>query len=138
MENPTFSKLFAIVVLATLCACHVEPPPPTPLEPACPAFTGPTIHKTDVTTNETWSAAGSPHVIEGDVDIVFDGKPYTLRTGDFAWTAVGSRHAFFPVEGRPVRWLEIQAPQPPAQFGMRWHARWERFAELVAQRNAAQ
>ena len=64
-------------------------------------------------------------VLEGDVDIVFDGRAYTLKTGDFAWTAVGSRHAFFPVEGRPVRWLEIQTPQPPTQEGMRWHARWE-------------
>jgi quercetin dioxygenase-like cupin family protein len=64
-------------------------------------------------------------VLDGDVDIVFDGKSYTLRKGDFAWTGVGSRHAFFPVEGRPVRWLEIQAPQPPALGGTRFHSRWE-------------
>lgn len=70
-------------------------------------------------------------VLEGDVDIVFDGERYTLRTGDFAWTGVGSRHAFFPIEGRPVRWLEIQAPQPPAQNGMRWHARWEALAREI-------
>jgi quercetin dioxygenase-like cupin family protein len=67
-------------------------------------------------------------VLEGDVDIVFDGSAYTLNEGDFAWTAVGSRHAFFPAAGRPVRWLEIQAPQPPTQEGMRWHARWEELA----------
>jgi quercetin dioxygenase-like cupin family protein len=67
-------------------------------------------------------------VLDGDVDIVFDGRSYTLGTGDFAWTGVGSRHAFFPVEGRPVRWLEIQAPQPPTQEGMRWHSRWEALA----------
>jgi mannose-6-phosphate isomerase-like protein (cupin superfamily) len=71
-------------------------------------------------------------VLEGDVDIVFDGCAYTLRTGDFAWTGVGSRHAFFPVEGRSVRWLEIQAPQPPAQFGNRWHSRWEYLAQLTS------
>jgi quercetin dioxygenase-like cupin family protein len=70
-------------------------------------------------------------ILEGDVDIVFDGQSYTLRRGDFAWTAVGSRHAFFPVEGRPVRWLEIQAPQPPTQEGMRWHSRWEEFGRLT-------
>ena len=64
-------------------------------------------------------------ILEGDVDIVFDGQSYTLKEGDFAWTAVGSRHAFFPAVDRPVRWLEIQAPQPPIQEGMRWHARWE-------------
>jgi quercetin dioxygenase-like cupin family protein len=71
-------------------------------------------------------------ILEGDVDIVFDGRAYTLKTGDFAWTAVGSRHAFFPVEGRPVRWLEIQTPQPPTQEGMRWHARWEELARTTA------
>lgn len=71
-------------------------------------------------------------VLEGDVDIVFDGRSYTLKTGDFAWTAVGSRHAFFPVEGRPVRWLEIQTPQPPTQEGMRWHSRWEELARITA------
>lgn len=70
-------------------------------------------------------------ILEGDVDIVFDGCSYTLERGDFAWTGVGSRHAFFPVEGRPVRWLEIQAPQPPAQEGMRWHARWDALGRLT-------
>ncbi len=71
-------------------------------------------------------------ILEGDVDIVFDGRSYTLKTGDFAWTAVGSRHAFFPVEGRPVRWLEIQTPQPPTQEGMRWHSKWEELARITA------
>jgi mannose-6-phosphate isomerase-like protein (cupin superfamily) len=71
-------------------------------------------------------------ILSGDVDVELDGIKYTLGQGDFAWTGVGSRHAFFPVSGRPVRWLEIQAPQPPSQFGMRWHGRWERFATDVA------
>lgn len=74
-------------------------------------------------------------VLEGDVDIVFDGRSYTLAAGDFAWTAVGSRHAFFPVEGRPVRWLEIQAPQPPAQESMRWHGAWEELARRTGSGN---
>jgi mannose-6-phosphate isomerase-like protein (cupin superfamily) len=74
-------------------------------------------------------------ILEGDVDIVFDGQKYTLGTGDFAWTGVGSRHAFFPVEGRPVRWLEIQSPQPPSQNGMRWHSRWEAMAQEVKERS---
>jgi mannose-6-phosphate isomerase-like protein (cupin superfamily) len=74
-------------------------------------------------------------ILEGDVDIVFDDTRYTLQTGDFAWTGVGSRHAFFPVDGRPVRWLEIQSPQPPAQNGMRWHSRWEALAQEVKERS---
>jgi mannose-6-phosphate isomerase-like protein (cupin superfamily) len=70
-------------------------------------------------------------ILSGSVDVEFDGINYALERGDFAWTGVGSRHAFFPVSGRPVCWLEIQAPQPPSQFGMRWHGRWERFAREV-------
>jgi len=73
-------------------------------------------------------------ILDGDVDIVFDGRSYTLAKGDFAWTGVGARHAFFPVAGRPVRWLEIQAPQPPAQDGMRWHSRWEELGRATANR----
>jgi len=70
-------------------------------------------------------------ILDGTVDITFDGQDYLLEPGDFAWTAVGSRHAFFPKQGRPVRWLEIQAPQPPASEGMRWHARWEYLADKL-------
>lgn len=36
----------------------------------CPAPTaGPTLHKGDVTGNEVWSAAGSPHVLDYDVNV---------------------------------------------------------------------
>jgi quercetin dioxygenase-like cupin family protein len=66
-------------------------------------------------------------VLSGRVDILFDGKSYMLEAGDFAWTGVGSRHAFFPKKGQPVRWLEIQAPQPPIREWIRWHERWEAF-----------
>ena len=64
-------------------------------------------------------------ILDGAVDIVFDGIDYTLKKGDYAWTGVGSQHAFFPKPGQPVRWLEVQAPQPPAQGGMRWYAQWD-------------
>jgi quercetin dioxygenase-like cupin family protein len=72
-------------------------------------------------------------LLSGKVDIVFDGKPYVLEPGDFAWTAVGSRHAFFPKKGQPVRWLEIQAPQPPIREWIRWHERWEAFGRKASQ-----
>lgn len=68
-------------------------------------------------------------LLSGKVDIVFDGKSYVLEPGDFAWTAVGSRHAFFPRTGQPVRWLEIQAPQPPIREWIRWHERWEAYGK---------
>ena len=64
-------------------------------------------------------------ILDGAVDITFDGTDYTLEAGDYAWTGVGAQHAFFPKKGQPVRWLEFQAPQPPAQGGMRWMAQWD-------------
>lgn len=70
-------------------------------------------------------------ILGGAVDITFDGQDYTLEAGDFAWTGVGSRHAFFPKPGRPVHWLEVQAPQPPAAGGMRWHSQWEYMSTIL-------
>ena len=70
-------------------------------------------------------------VLDGAVDIRFDGEGYTLEAGDFAWTGVGAQHVFFPAEGRPVRWLEVQAPQPPAQGSMRWYAQWEHLRDKL-------
>ena len=64
-------------------------------------------------------------VLDGAVDITFDGKDYRLEAGDYAWTGVGAQHAFFPKKGQPVRWLEFQAPQPPAAGGMRWMSEWD-------------
>lgn len=70
-------------------------------------------------------------ILDGAVDITFDGIDYTLKKGDYAWTGVGSQHAFFPKQGQPVRWLEVQAPQPPAQGGMRWHAQWDYIGTVL-------
>ncbi|NKB49576.1 MAG: cupin domain-containing protein [Alphaproteobacteria bacterium] len=64
-------------------------------------------------------------ILDGTVDVIFDGKDYTLGPGDYGWTGVGAQHGFFPKAGQPIRWLEIQAPQPPAEGGMRWMSRWD-------------
>ena len=64
-------------------------------------------------------------ILDGVVDVTFDGEDYTLEPGDYGWTGVGAQHAFFPREGQPIRWLEVQAPQPPAQGGMRWKSQWD-------------
>jgi quercetin dioxygenase-like cupin family protein len=70
-------------------------------------------------------------ILDGEVDITFDGIDYTLKKGDYAWTGVGAQHAFFPKKGQPVRWLEVQAPQPPAQGGMRWYAQWDYITTVL-------
>ncbi|MBO6781789.1 MAG: cupin domain-containing protein [Alphaproteobacteria bacterium] len=70
-------------------------------------------------------------VLGGEVDVMFDGKEYTLKEGDFAWTGVGAQHAFFPREGTPVHWLEIQAPQPPVRDGVRFYSPWDYMTTVL-------
>jgi mannose-6-phosphate isomerase-like protein (cupin superfamily) len=65
--------------------------------------------------------------LDGEADIEIEGKRYQLGPGDFAWTGVGTCHAFFQKGNRPFRWLETQAPQFPAQNASRNYAAWEKL-----------
>jgi mannose-6-phosphate isomerase-like protein (cupin superfamily) len=64
-------------------------------------------------------------ILDGTVDAVADGSTYTLRAGDAFWTGVGCVHAFYNMSDTTVRWLETQAPQPPAQHSYRFNRDWE-------------
>jgi quercetin dioxygenase-like cupin family protein len=64
-------------------------------------------------------------IVEGEVDAAFDGERYRLATGDVAWAGVGCVHEFSnPTQGGLVRWLETQAPQPPARHSYRFARDW--------------
>ena len=64
-------------------------------------------------------------ILEGSVDATFDDATYHLEPGDLAWAGVGCVHGFTnPGPGR-VRWLETQAPQPPARHSYRFARDWE-------------
>jgi quercetin dioxygenase-like cupin family protein len=64
-------------------------------------------------------------ILEGEVEAEADAERYVLRAGDAFWTGVGCVHAFYNrTEGR-VRWLETQAPQPPARHSYRFERDWE-------------
>lgn len=67
-------------------------------------------------------------ILEGEVEAMFDGEPYLLRPGDVAWAGVGCVHAFKCAGGAQVRWLETQAPQPPARHSYRFARDWEYLA----------
>jgi quercetin dioxygenase-like cupin family protein len=69
------------------------------------------------------------YVLDGEVDAVADGKRYTLEAGDLFWTGVGSVHAFYNTSGKTVRWLETQAPQPPARHSYRFARDWDYLEE---------
>jgi quercetin dioxygenase-like cupin family protein len=64
-------------------------------------------------------------ILAGEVDATFDGERYRLVPGDVAWAGVGCVHGFSNPADRPVRWLETQAPQPPARHSYRFTRDWE-------------
>lgn len=64
-------------------------------------------------------------ILEGAVDATFDGVAYRLGPGDVAWAGVGCVHSFSNPGPGKVRWLETQAPQPPARHSYRFVRDWE-------------
>jgi len=65
--------------------------------------------------------------LEGEVEAELDGETVTLRPGDVVFAGVGSVHGFYNTGTDRVRWIETQAPQPPARHAYRWAASWERY-----------
>jgi quercetin dioxygenase-like cupin family protein len=70
-------------------------------------------------------------ILEGEVDASFDGDRYRLGAGDVAWAGVGCVHGFSNPAGRPVRWLETQAPQPPARHSYRFTRDWDYLRDAL-------
>jgi quercetin dioxygenase-like cupin family protein len=64
-------------------------------------------------------------ILDGEVEAEADGERYTLMAGDVFWTGVGCIHAFHNRTDVRVRWLETQAPQPPARHSYRFNRDWE-------------
>lgn len=67
--------------------------------------------------------------LAGEIEAELDGEHYTLRPGDIVFAGVGSVHGFYNIGTERVRWIETQAPQPPARQAYRWVASWKAFAE---------
>lgn len=65
--------------------------------------------------------------LAGEVEAELDGAHVTLRPGDIVFAPVGSVHGFYNIGTERVRWIETQAPQPPARQAYRWVASWERY-----------
>ncbi len=68
-------------------------------------------------------------IVGGRVRATADGKTYDLGAGDVIWTSVGCLHSFANVSDEPVRWIETQAPLPPAKEVFRFAAEWETRAQ---------
>ncbi len=65
--------------------------------------------------------------LAGEIEAELDGEHHTLRPGDVVFAGVGSVHGFYNIGTERVRWIETQAPQPPARHAYRWVASWERY-----------
>ncbi len=63
-------------------------------------------------------------IVSGRVRAVADGKSYDLGPGDVIWTGVGCIHSFANEGSEPVRWIETQAPLPPAKEVFRFERDW--------------
>ncbi len=63
-------------------------------------------------------------IVGGRVQATADGATYDLGPGDVIWTGVGCIHTFVNVSAEPVRWIETQAPLPPAKEIFRFERDW--------------
>jgi quercetin dioxygenase-like cupin family protein len=63
--------------------------------------------------------------VSGEIEAVLDGTTHNLRAGDYCWSGAASMHAFTNRAEAPVRWIETQAPQPPARHQARFRGDWE-------------
>jgi mannose-6-phosphate isomerase-like protein (cupin superfamily) len=71
-------------------------------------------------------------IVSGQVRATADSKIYDLGAGDVIWTSVGCIHSFANVGTQPVRWIETQAPLPPAKEVFRFERDWVQYAESPA------
>jgi quercetin dioxygenase-like cupin family protein len=63
-------------------------------------------------------------IVSGHVRATADGQTYDLSPGDVIWTGVGCVHSFANLGDEPVRWIETQAPLPPAKEVFRFERDW--------------
>jgi quercetin dioxygenase-like cupin family protein len=63
-------------------------------------------------------------IVGGRVQAVADGQSHDLGPGDVIWTSVGCIHSFDNIGDEPVRWIETQAPLPPAKEIFRFERDW--------------
>ena len=71
-------------------------------------------------------------IVGGRVRATADGKQYDLGPGDVIWTSVGCIHSFANIGGEPVRWIETQAPLPPAKEVFRFERDWAQYDTVSA------
>jgi quercetin dioxygenase-like cupin family protein len=67
------------------------------------------------------------YFLDGEIEAELDGRTQVIRAGDVVFAGVGATHGFFNTGSGRVRWIETQAPQPPARHSYRWVDHWKTF-----------
>ena len=58
------------------------------------------------------------YILEGNVIVLIGDEAHALKPGDFGLISTGVKHGWRTVGNQPVRWLEMQSPQPrSADYG---------------------
>jgi len=74
----------------------------------------------------------------GQVHALVDGNLMVFEPGDVLWAGVGADHGFENRGGGLVRWIEVQAPQPPSRHSYRFSREWEHLANKLGTSQSSQ
>jgi len=69
--------------------------------------------------------------VQGEVHALVDGTLMAFHPGDVLWAGVGADHGFENRGSGLVRWIEVQAPQPPTRHSYRFSREWEHLADKL-------
>ena len=69
--------------------------------------------------------------VEGEVHALVDGDLLVLHPGDVLWAGVAADHGFENRSDGLVRWIEVQAPQPPSRHSYRFSREWEHLEQRL-------
>jgi quercetin dioxygenase-like cupin family protein len=68
-------------------------------------------------------------ILEGETDWQLGGERVHAEAGDLVWAGVGASHGVMSATAQPARWIEVQAPAPPAQHGFVFPHEWRELAD---------
>ena len=69
--------------------------------------------------------------VAGETHALIEGQELVLHPGDVLWAGVGADHGFENRGDGLVRWIEVQAPQPPLRHSYRFSREWEHLSDQI-------
>lgn len=69
------------------------------------------------------------YVVSGEGETELEGERFEMQSGDLAWVASGTMHAWRATGDEPLRFIELMAPRPPYRDLMFSEATWREPAD---------